>query len=138
MGLRLQELNPILSLSSCPSSGGPNPLRWDHRTHNAGTSYQRQFQALVGPPALMCKRVNQGWAGASGEGSDGGLWGFALPTCVHSQDFSSVALGDFKIGYGPMCSEQKQAYRPQGLPPDRYKGTITSHQDGAKGSQQHV
>ncbi|XP_011381251.1 testis-expressed protein 45 [Pteropus vampyrus] len=71
--------------------GGPNPLRWDHRTHNAGTSYQRQFQALVGPPALMYKR-----------------------------DFSSVALGDFKTGYGPMYSEQKQAYRPQGLPPDRY------------------
>lgn len=31
-----------------------------------------------------------------------------------------MALGDFKTGYGPMYSEQKQAYRPQGLPPDRY------------------
>nr|XP_019613157.1 PREDICTED: uncharacterized protein C19orf45 homolog [Rhinolophus sinicus] len=77
--------------ASCRHLGGPNPLKWDHRRPDDGTSYQRQFQALLGPLALMCKR-----------------------------DSSSVALGDFKIGYGPMCSEQKQAYRPQGLPLDRY------------------
>lgn len=41
-----------------------------------------------------------------------------------------MQLGDFKIGYGPMCSEQKQAYRPQGLPPDRYKRTVAFHQEG--------
>ncbi|XP_074193870.1 stabilizer of axonemal microtubules 5 isoform X2 [Rhinolophus sinicus] len=77
--------------ASCRHLGGPNPLKWDHRRPDDGTSYQRQFQALLGPLALMCKR-----------------------------DSSSVALGDFKIGYGPMCSEQKQAYRTQGLPLDRY------------------
>ncbi|XP_059551109.1 testis-expressed protein 45 [Myotis daubentonii] len=76
--------------------GGPSPLKWDHRRWDHErwddrTSYQRQFQALMGPPALMCKR-----------------------------DSSSVTLGDFKIGYGPMYSEQKQAYRPRNLPPDRY------------------
>ncbi|KAM5230143.1 stabilizer of axonemal microtubules 5 [Hipposideros larvatus] len=75
----------------CSHLGGPNPLKWDHRRPGDGTSYQRQFQALLGPPAMMCKR-----------------------------DSSSVALGDFKIGYGPMCSEQKQGYSLQGLPPDRY------------------
>ncbi|XP_016072910.1 PREDICTED: uncharacterized protein C19orf45 homolog [Miniopterus natalensis] len=90
VGLRLQGPNPILSLI-LPSSEGPSPLKWDCRKWDVGTSYQTQFQALMGPPALMCKR-----------------------------DSSSVALGDFKIGYGPMCSEQKQAYRPKDLPPDRY------------------
>ncbi|XP_053441838.1 testis-expressed protein 45 [Nycticebus coucang] len=75
----------------CSHLGGPNILTWDYRRQD-GTSYQRQFQALAGPPALMCKRAS-----------------------------SSVDLGDCKIGYGPMCSEQKQAYRPQGLPPDRYE-----------------
>ncbi|XP_058393956.1 testis-expressed protein 45 [Diceros bicornis minor] len=75
----------------CSHLEGPNPLRWDHRRQDDGTSYQREFQALPGPPALMSKRAS-----------------------------SSVELGDFKIGYGPMCSEQKQAYRPQGLPSDRY------------------
>ncbi|KAL4674399.1 hypothetical protein H8959_018333 [Pygathrix nigripes] len=34
--------------------GGPNTLKWDY-TRQDGTSYQRQFQALPGPPALMCK-----------------------------------------------------------------------------------
>eukprot|EP00071_Canis_lupus_P029251 XP_022262808.1 testis-expressed protein 45 [Canis lupus familiaris] len=83
----------------CCHLGGLNPLRWDHRRQDNGTSYQRHFQALPSPPALMCKRAS-----------------------------SSVELGDFKIGYGPMCSEQKQAYRPQGLPPDRYdKAQATAH-----------
>ncbi|CAK6445156.1 unnamed protein product [Pipistrellus nathusii] len=81
--------------ASCHHLGGPSPLRWDHRRwdHRCDnrTSYQRQFQALRGPPALMCKR-----------------------------DSSSVSLGDVKIGYGPMHSEQKQAYRPPDLPPDRH------------------
>ncbi|XP_030663661.1 testis-expressed protein 45 [Nomascus leucogenys] len=70
--------------------GGPNTLKWDY-TRQDGTSYQRQFQALPGPPALMCKRAS-----------------------------SRVELGDCKISYGSTCSEQKQAYRPQGLPEDRY------------------
>uniref|UniRef100_G1QJ69 Stabilizer of axonemal microtubules 5 n=1 Tax=Nomascus leucogenys TaxID=61853 RepID=G1QJ69_NOMLE len=75
----------------CPSaSWGPNTLKWDY-TRQDGTSYQRQFQALPGPPALMCKRAS-----------------------------SRVELGDCKISYGSTCSEQKQAYRPQGLPEDRY------------------
>lgn len=46
-------------------------------------------------------------------------------TPVHSQDSSSVALGDVKIGYGHMYSEQKQAYRPKDLAPDRYRGAMT-------------
>ncbi|XP_008578835.1 PREDICTED: uncharacterized protein C19orf45 homolog [Galeopterus variegatus] len=74
----------------CRHLGGPNTLKWDYRNQD-GTSYQRQFQALLGLPALMCKRAS-----------------------------SHVELGDCKIGYGPMSSEQKQAYTPQGLPPDRY------------------
>lgn len=41
------------------------------------------------------------------------------------------------MGYGPTCSEQKQAYGPQGLPPARYKGTVAFHQGGAKDSQRH-
>nr|XP_023500391.1 testis-expressed protein 45 isoform X3 [Equus caballus] len=73
--------------------GGPNPLKWDHGRQNDGTSYQRQFQALPGPPALMCKRAA-----------------------------SSVELGNFKSASGPVCSEQKQAYGPQGLPSHRYTG----------------
>ncbi|XP_032165729.1 testis-expressed protein 45 isoform X2 [Mustela erminea] len=83
----------------CCHLGGLNPLRWDHSRQDNGTSYQRHFQALPSPPALMCKRA-----------------------------FSSVELGDSKIGYGPMCSEQKQAYRPQGLPPERYdKAQAAAH-----------
>nr|XP_028695394.1 testis-expressed protein 45 isoform X1 [Macaca mulatta] len=78
--------------------GGPNTLKWDY-TRQDGTSYQRQFQALPGPPALMCKRAS-----------------------------STVELGDCKISYGSMCSEQKQAYRPQGLPEDRYdKAQAAAH-----------
>ncbi|XP_036137603.1 testis-expressed protein 45 [Molossus molossus] len=83
--------------ASCRHLEGSTPLKWDHRRRDDWTSYQRQFQVLMGPPALMCKR-----------------------------DFSSVALGDFKIGYGPMCSEQKQAYRPKGLPRHRYDKTQAS------------
>ncbi|XP_078299567.1 stabilizer of axonemal microtubules 5 isoform X1 [Panthera onca] len=83
----------------CSHFGGSNALQWDHRTQDDGTSYQRQFQALPGPPASMCKRAS-----------------------------SSVELGDSKIGYGPVCSEQKQAYGPQGLPPDRYdKAQASAH-----------
>nr|XP_003421347.1 testis-expressed protein 45 [Loxodonta africana] len=78
---------------------GPSPLKGDHRRQAYRTSYLKQFQALPGPPASMCKRAS-----------------------------SSVELGDCKIGYGPMCSEQKQAYRPQGLPPDRYdKAQAAAH-----------
>ncbi|XP_017355676.1 testis-expressed protein 45 isoform X2 [Cebus imitator] len=73
--------------------GGPNTLKWDYKRQD-GTSYQRQFQALPGPPALMCKRAS-----------------------------SRVQLGDCKMSYGSTCSEQKQAYRPQGLPEDRYDKT---------------
>ncbi|KAM5302050.1 stabilizer of axonemal microtubules 5 [Glossophaga mutica] len=79
--------------------GGPAPLQWGHRRWHDGTSYQSQFQAVTGPPALMCKR-----------------------------DSSIVALGDFKMGYGHLCSEQKEAYRPQSLPPDRYdKARASAH-----------
>uniref|UniRef100_A0A673VR25 Testis expressed 45 n=1 Tax=Suricata suricatta TaxID=37032 RepID=A0A673VR25_SURSU len=83
----------------CGHFGGLNALQWDHTRQDEGTSYQRQFQALPGPPASKCKRAS-----------------------------SSVELGDFKIGYGPMCSEQKEAYGPQGLPPDRYdKARASAH-----------
>ncbi|XP_036735250.2 testis-expressed protein 45 [Manis pentadactyla] len=83
----------------CCHLGGPNPLRWDHRREDQGTSCQRQFQALPSPPASMCKRAS-----------------------------SSVKLGDFKTGYEPVYSEQKQAYKPQGLPPDRYdKAQASAH-----------
>ncbi|XP_004645006.1 testis-expressed protein 45 [Octodon degus] len=67
-----------------------NTLRWDYEGQKE-TSYKEQFQALPGPPALMCKRAA-----------------------------SSVHLGDCNIGYSPVCSELKQAHTPQGLPPDRY------------------
>ncbi|XP_020031248.2 stabilizer of axonemal microtubules 5 [Castor canadensis] len=70
--------------------GGPNTLRWNYRGKQE-TSYLHQFQALPGPPALMCKRA-----------------------C------SSVHLGDCKIEYGAMCSELKQTHTPQRLLPDRY------------------
>ncbi|XP_008049053.1 uncharacterized protein C19orf45 homolog [Carlito syrichta] len=41
---------------------------------------------------------------------------------------SSVELGDCKTGYDHMCSEQKQAYGPQGLSPDRYdKAQAAAH-----------
>ncbi|EPY86281.1 hypothetical protein CB1_000320012 [Camelus ferus] len=83
----------------CCHLGGPSPLKWDYRRQDDWTSYQRQFQAEPGPPALMCKRAS-----------------------------SSVELGDIKIGYGPMSPEQKQAYRPQVLPPDRYdKAQASAH-----------
>ncbi|XP_004477213.2 stabilizer of axonemal microtubules 5 [Dasypus novemcinctus] len=75
----------------CLHLGGPNTLKWDQRTQGNETSYEKQFQALPGPPALMCKRAS-----------------------------SSVELGDHKIGYGSICSVQEEAYRPQGLSPDRY------------------
>ncbi|KAK2509829.1 hypothetical protein MC885_017498 [Smutsia gigantea] len=85
--------------AQCRHLGGPNPLWWDHRREDQATSYQRQFQALPSPPASMCKRAS-----------------------------SSVKLGDFKIGYGQVYSEQKQAYRPQGLPPHRYdKAQASAH-----------
>ncbi|XP_011922707.1 PREDICTED: uncharacterized protein C19orf45 homolog [Cercocebus atys] len=85
-------------MAQLPFPGGPNTLKWDY-TRQDGTSYQRQFQALPGPPALMCKRAS-----------------------------STVELGDCKISYGSMCSEQKQAYRPQGLPEDRYdKAQAAAH-----------
>ncbi|MBZ3881559.1 hypothetical protein SUZIE_163545 [Sciurus carolinensis] len=78
--------------------GGPNTLKWDYKKQQ-GTSYQRQFQALPGSPALMCRRAA-----------------------------SSVQLGDCRLGYGPMCSELKQNHRPQGLPPDRYdKAQAAAH-----------
>lgn len=38
-----------------------------------------------------------------------------------------MALGDVKIGYGPVYSEQKQAYRPKDLPLDRYRGAMTHY-----------
>ncbi|XP_007951889.2 testis-expressed protein 45 [Orycteropus afer afer] len=83
----------------CQHLGGLSPLKGDHRTQEHSTSYQRQFQALPGSPALMCKRAS-----------------------------SSVELGDCEIGYGHLCSEQKQAYRSQGLPPDRYdKAQAAAH-----------
>ncbi|XP_006902737.1 PREDICTED: uncharacterized protein C19orf45 homolog [Elephantulus edwardii] len=83
----------------CCHFGGFNVLKGDLRSQGDGTSYQKQFQALPGAPALMCKRAS-----------------------------SSVELGDCKIGYRPLCSEQKQAYRPQGLPEDRYdKAKASAH-----------
>ncbi|KAG8519258.1 Testis-expressed protein 45, partial [Galemys pyrenaicus] len=79
--------------------GSPNPLKWNQREQGNETSYQAQFQALPSPPALMCQRAA-----------------------------SSVKMGDVKIGYGPMCSEQKHAYGPLGLPPDRYdKAQASAH-----------
>ena len=62
-----------------------------------------------------------GWGGEEQRWALGGL---ALPTPVLPQVSSSTELGDFKIGYGPMCAEQKQAYRSQVLPPDRCEGTM--------------
>lgn len=68
-GLKAAENQPhSLPLPSSSSLGGPNPLKWNYKGKE-GTSYQNQFQALPGPPALMCKRVNQcgsGFAGAGG------------------------------------------------------------------------
>ncbi|XP_012584989.1 PREDICTED: uncharacterized protein C19orf45 homolog [Condylura cristata] len=99
--LRTPRGNQSCSLSLSPSSGGPNPLKWDQRGQDNETSYQRQFQALPSPPASMCKRAS-----------------------------SSVKMGDVKTGYGPVCSEQKQAYGPQGLPPDSYdkaKASANTH-----------
>ncbi|XP_076977588.1 stabilizer of axonemal microtubules 5 [Tamandua tetradactyla] len=85
--------------SPCIHLGGPNTLKWDQKTEGHETSYRSQFQALLGPPALMCKRAS-----------------------------SSVELGDCKIGYGSISSVQAQTYRPQGLPPDRYdKAQATAH-----------
>ncbi|ELV09988.1 hypothetical protein TREES_T100020096 [Tupaia chinensis] len=74
----------------CRHLGGPNTLKWGYGRQDE-TSYKRQFLGLPGPPALMCKRAS-----------------------------SSVQLGDSTLGFGPLCSEQKQAYGPQGLSPDRY------------------
>ncbi|KAL1772956.1 hypothetical protein HispidOSU_011756 [Sigmodon hispidus] len=81
-----------------PSShlGGPNPLKWNYKGQN-DTSYQNQFQALPGPPALMCKRAS-----------------------------SSVNLGDCKTGYSSLCSYMKQTYTPQELPPYRYDKAQTA------------
>uniref|UniRef100_A0A8D1PDG8 Testis expressed 45 n=1 Tax=Sus scrofa TaxID=9823 RepID=A0A8D1PDG8_PIG len=99
-----QEFFPIRDVCLKPrylsyNLGGPSPLKWDQRREVDTTSYQTQFRALPGPPALMCKRAS-----------------------------SSIELGDLKIGYGPMCAEQKQAYRPQVLPPDRYdKAQASAH-----------
>ncbi|KAM6216744.1 stabilizer of axonemal microtubules 5 [Rhynchocyon petersi] len=75
----------------CCHFGGLSLLRGDPRSQSDGTSYQKQFQALPGTPALMCKRAA-----------------------------SSLELGDCRVGYGPLCSEHKQAYRPQSLPANRY------------------
>ncbi|XP_029072700.1 testis-expressed protein 45 [Monodon monoceros] len=99
----------FFSLHICPKLrepschfGDPATLVWEHRRQDDSTSYRRQFQALPGPLALTCKRAS-----------------------------SSIELGDFKIGYGPMCAEQKQAYRPQVLPPDRYdKAQASAHIHG--------
>ncbi|OBS81292.1 hypothetical protein A6R68_20511, partial [Neotoma lepida] len=81
-----------------PSShlGGPNPLKWNYKGQE-DTSYQNQFQALPGPPALMCKRAS-----------------------------SSVNLGDYKTGYSALCSHMKQTYTPQELPPHRYDKAQTA------------
>ncbi|CAO2630865.1 Testis-expressed protein 45 [Lemmus lemmus] len=76
--------------------GGPNPLKWNYKGQE-GTSYQNQFQALPGPPALMCKRAS-----------------------------SSVKLGDSKTGYSNLCSYMKQTYTPQELPPHRYDKAQTA------------
>ncbi|XP_012391142.1 testis-expressed protein 45 [Orcinus orca] len=94
----LHDISPKLCEPSC-LFGDPATLVWEHRRQDDSTSYQRQFQALPGPLALTCKRAS-----------------------------SSIELGDFKIGYGPMYAEQKQAYRPQVLPPDRYdKAQASAH-----------
>ncbi|XP_054985582.1 testis-expressed protein 45 [Sorex araneus] len=82
-----------------PHSDHTNPLQWDRRTHNDDTSYKRQFLAPGSTPALMCARAT-----------------------------SSIKLGDVKLGSGPMCSEKKEAFVPQGLPPDRYdKAQASAH-----------
>jgi hypothetical protein len=47
--------------------GGPNTLKWNYKGQK-DTSYKKQFQALPSPPALMCKRVNQGGIGSAGSG----------------------------------------------------------------------
>ncbi|XP_021091763.1 testis-expressed protein 45 isoform X2 [Mesocricetus auratus] len=81
-----------------PSShlGGPNTLKWNYKGQE-GTSYKNQFQALPGPPALMCKRAS-----------------------------SSVNLGDCRVGYSDLCSYMKQMYEPQELPPHRYDKAQTA------------
>nr|XP_040146495.1 testis-expressed protein 45 [Ictidomys tridecemlineatus] len=82
----------------CHHLGGPNTLKWGYKKQQ-GTSYRREFQALPGSPALMCRRAS-----------------------------SSVQLGDCKLGYGLMSSDLKQTHRPQGLPPDRYdKAQAATH-----------
>ncbi|EHB05247.1 hypothetical protein GW7_07375 [Heterocephalus glaber] len=82
----------------CCHLGGANTLRWDYKGQKEN-SYKRQFQALLGPPASMCKRAT-----------------------------FSVPLGDCQTGYGPVYSELKQTHAPQGLPPDRYdKAQAAAH-----------
>nr|XP_027810673.1 testis-expressed protein 45 [Marmota flaviventris] len=82
----------------CYHLGGPNTLKWGYKKQQ-GTSYRREFQALPGSPALMCRRAS-----------------------------SSVQLGDCRLGYGLMFSDLKQTHRPQGLPPDRYdKAQAATH-----------
>ncbi|EGW00197.1 Uncharacterized protein C19orf45 [Cricetulus griseus] len=76
--------------------GGPNTLKWNYKEQE-NTSYKNQFQALPGPPALMCKRAS-----------------------------SSVSLGDSKGGYSEHCSYMKQMYKPQELPPHRYDKAQTA------------
>ncbi|XP_052610599.1 testis-expressed protein 45 [Peromyscus californicus insignis] len=81
-----------------PSShlGGRNPLKWNYKGQD-DTTYQNHFQALPGPPALMCKRAS-----------------------------SSVSLGDPQTGFNTLCSYTKQTYVPQELPPDRYDKAQTA------------
>ncbi|XP_051018908.1 testis-expressed protein 45 [Acomys russatus] len=74
----------------CSHLGGPNTLKWNYKGQE-GTSYKKHFQALPGPPALMCKRAS-----------------------------SSINLGNCKTGYSPLCSLVKQTYTPQALSPHRY------------------
>ncbi|XP_012888961.1 PREDICTED: uncharacterized protein C19orf45 homolog [Dipodomys ordii] len=78
--------------------GGPNPLRWNYKGP-IETSNSRQFRALPGPPAPMCKRAS-----------------------------SSVQLGDCKINYTHMHSDLKQMHTPQELSPDRYNKAQASAQ----------
>ncbi|KAM4887180.1 stabilizer of axonemal microtubules 5 isoform 2-T2 [Thomomys bottae] len=78
--------------------GGPNTLRWNYKGP-VETSYLRQFRALPGPPAHMCKRAS-----------------------------SSVQLGDSSIGYTHLSSDLKQMHTPQGLSPDRYDNALVKAQ----------
>nr|KAF6482355.1 hypothetical protein HJG59_018027 [Molossus molossus] len=100
--------------ASCRHLEGSTPLKWDHRRRDDWTSYQRQFQVLMGPPALMCKRCGTGrlqdwlWAHVFGAETSLQAQGSAatqLPPVTnprsrhvpHEKLQSHVTLGELKL-----------------------------------------